>query len=111
MTIDASSINTNEPNRDKHVRSADFLDVENFPNITFRSTGRARDGGRFFVDGELTIRGATRPVTLDVEVNGFTPDPTAVPGVGFSATHRDQSAGLRRQLQRPYTRRQTTRWC
>jgi polyisoprenoid-binding protein YceI len=84
--IDASSINTNEPNRDNHVRSADFLDVENFPNITFRSTAVRSEGGRFFVDGELSIRGATRPVTLDVEVNGFTPDHRGGTRAGFSAS-------------------------
>jgi polyisoprenoid-binding protein YceI len=86
VTIDASSINTNEPNRDNHVRSADFLDVENFPNITFRSTAVRIEGSGFFVDGELTIRGATRPVTLDVEVNGFTLDPYGGTRAGFSAT-------------------------
>jgi len=85
-TIDASSINTNEPNRDNHVRSADFLDVENFPNITFRSTAVRSEGGGFFLDGVLTIRGATRQVTLDVEVNGFTPDPYGGTRAGFSAT-------------------------
>src|SRR5580692_6324731 len=69
VTIDASSVNTNEPTRDNHVRSADFLDVENFPNITFVSTGVRDEQGAFFVDGELTIRGTTRAVTLDVELN------------------------------------------
>jgi polyisoprenoid-binding protein YceI len=86
VTIDATSINTNEPNRDNHVRSADFLDVENFPNITFRSTAVRSEGGEFFIDGELTIRGATRLVTLDVEVNGFTPDPYGGTRAGFSAS-------------------------
>ena len=86
VLIDASSINTNEPNRDNHVRSADFLDVENFPNITFRSTAVRSEGGGFFLDGVLTIRGATRQVTLDVEVNGFTPDPYGGTRAGFSAT-------------------------
>jgi polyisoprenoid-binding protein YceI len=86
VTIDASSINTNEPNRDNHVRSADFLDVEHFPNITFRSTAVRNEGGRFFVDGELTIRGETRPVTLDVEANGFTPDLRGGTRAGFSAS-------------------------
>jgi polyisoprenoid-binding protein YceI len=86
VTIDASSINTNEPNRDNHVRSADFLDVESFPNITFRSTAVRADGNGLFVDGELTIRGATRPVTLDVEGNGFTPDPYGGTRTGFSAS-------------------------
>jgi polyisoprenoid-binding protein YceI len=86
VTIDASSINTNEPNRDNHVRSADFLDVESFPNITFRSTAVRTDGNGLFVDGELTIRGTTRPVTLDVEGNGFTPDPYGGTRTGFSAS-------------------------
>ena len=86
VTIDASSINTNEPNRDNHVRSADFLDVEHFPNITFRSTATRTEGSRFFVDGELTIRGTTRPVTLDAEVNGFTPDLRGGTRVGFSGS-------------------------
>jgi len=86
VTIDASSIGTNEPNRDNHVRSADFLDVEKFPNITFRSTAVRSEHGAYFVDGELTIRGTTRPVTLNVEVNGFTPDPYGGTRAGFSAT-------------------------
>jgi polyisoprenoid-binding protein YceI len=86
VVIEASSVNTNEPNRDNHVRSADFLDVENFPNITFQSTAVRSEGDRFSIDGELTIRGATRPVTLDVEVNGFTPDPYGGTRAGFSAT-------------------------
>ena len=78
--------NTNEPNRDNHVRSADFLDVEHFPNITFRSTAVRSERGAYFVDGELTVRGATRPVTLDMEVNGFTPDPYGGTRAGFSAS-------------------------
>ena len=86
VTIDASSVNTNEPTRDNHVRSADFLDVENFPNITFVSTAVRSDSGDYFVDGDLTIRGTTRPVTLDVELNGFIPDPYGGTRVGFSAT-------------------------
>jgi polyisoprenoid-binding protein YceI len=86
VTIDASSVNTNEPTRDNHVRSADFLDVENFPNITFVSTAVRSDSGAYFVDGNLTIRGTTRPVTLDVELNGFIADPYGGTRVGFSAT-------------------------
>ena len=62
-----------------------FLDVENFPDITFRSTAVRAEGSGFFVDGELTIRGATRPVTLDVELNGFTPDLRGGTRVGFGA--------------------------
>jgi polyisoprenoid-binding protein YceI len=86
VTIDASSVNTNEPNRDNHVRSADFLDVENFPNITFSSTAVRSEGSGYAVDGQLSIRGVTRPVTLDLEVNGFSPDPYGGTRAGFSAS-------------------------
>ena len=85
-TIDAGSINTVQAQRDAHVRSADFLDVESFPNITFRSTAVRSEHGAYFVDGELTIRGTRRPVTLEVEANGFTPDPYGGTRAGFSAT-------------------------
>src|SRR5579863_883546 len=74
VTIDAASVDTHMPVRDNQVRSADFLDVEHFPNITFVSTGVRGENGRNFVDGDLTIRGVTRPVTLDLTVNGFSPD-------------------------------------
>lgn len=68
VTIDASSIDTREPSRDAHLRSADFLDVDNHPTLTFSSTAVRADGDRWKVDGDLTIRGTTRPVTLDVEL-------------------------------------------
>ena len=84
-TIEAASINTNQDQRDDHVRSADFFDVENHPRITFRSTGVRPDGDGFLLDGELTIRGVSRPVTLDLEVNGFGPDPYGGTRAGFSA--------------------------
>jgi polyisoprenoid-binding protein YceI len=86
VTIEVASINTNEPNRDNHVRSPDFLDAEHYPDIKFVSTAIRAERNRYLVDGELTIRGATRPVTLDVEVNGFTPDPYGGTRAGFSAT-------------------------
>jgi polyisoprenoid-binding protein YceI len=86
-TIDASSIDTREPQRDGHLRSADFFDVENHPTITFRSTGiRHLGGDRWAADGELTVRGVTRPVTLDVEFGGITTDPWGGERAGFSAT-------------------------
>lgn len=83
--IEASSIDTNQEQRDAHVRSADFLDVEKYPNITFTSTAVRPRGGDYEVDGELTIRGVTKPVTLELELNGFTPDPYGGTRVGFSA--------------------------
>jgi polyisoprenoid-binding protein YceI len=85
-TIDAGSINTNQEQRDTHVRSADFLDVENHPAITFRSSAVRPAGDHFALDGDLTIRGVTKPVTLELEVNGFTPDPYGGTRAGFSAS-------------------------
>ena len=74
VTIDAASVDTHMPVRDTQVRSADFLDVEHYPNITFASTAVRSEKDGYFVDGDLTIRGVTRPVTLDLTVNGFSPD-------------------------------------
>jgi polyisoprenoid-binding protein YceI len=85
-TIDASTIDTNNEQRDGHIRSADFFDVENHPQWTFRSTGLRADGDDFALDGELTIKGVTRPVTLALEVNGFGPDPFGGTRAGFSAS-------------------------
>jgi polyisoprenoid-binding protein YceI len=85
-TIDLSSVNTGEPNRDNHIRSADFFEVESHPHMTFRSTGVRADGGDFLVDGDLTIRGTTKPVTLKLEVNGFGPDAYGGTRAGFSGT-------------------------
>ena len=66
--IDAGTVSTSEPQRDHHLRSADFLDVGRYPTITFQSTSIASAGEHGYkVDGELTIRGVTRDVTLEVE--------------------------------------------
>src|SRR5690242_11317289 len=66
--IDASSINTRDPQRDTHLKSADFLDATTFPALTFRSTGvRRRADGELSVTGELTIHGVTREVVFQVE--------------------------------------------
>src|SRR6202522_3139989 len=70
-TVDLSSVNTGEPNRDNHIRSADFFEVESHPTLTFQSTGVRPDGDNFLLDRNLTIHGNTRPVTLKLEVNGF----------------------------------------
>ena len=85
-TIDATSINTNQEQRDAHIRSADFLEADQHPQITFRSSQVRPAGNGFAIDGELTIRGVTKTVTLDVEANGFTPDPFGGTRTGFSAT-------------------------
>lgn len=84
-TIQAASIDTRQEQRDAHIRSADFLDTDNHPTITFRSTGLRPNGADFKLDGELTIRGITRPVTLDLELNAIGPDPYGGTRIGLSA--------------------------
>jgi polyisoprenoid-binding protein YceI len=84
--IDASSISTGADDRDAHLRSPDFLDVEQFPAITFRSTGVRRVGDDYLVDGDLTIRDTTKPVTLDLEYHGVATDPWGNSKAMFSAT-------------------------
>ena len=85
-TIKAASIDTRQEQRDEHIRSADFLDVENHPTISFVSTGIRNDGGDFKLDGNLTLHGVTKPVTLGLEINGFGPDAYGGNRVGFSAS-------------------------
>jgi len=83
--IDLSSITTGIEQRDNHLRSSDFFDVETSPKMTFVSTGIRAKGDDFLVDGDLTIRGITKPITLTVEVGGFGPDPYGGYRCGFSA--------------------------
>jgi polyisoprenoid-binding protein YceI len=85
-TIDPNSIDTNNPTRDDDLRSANFFEVDKYPTISYRSTGIRHSEDGFDLDGELTIRGVTRPVTLAVDVNGFTKDPYGGTRAGFSAT-------------------------
>jgi polyisoprenoid-binding protein YceI len=85
-SVDLASVNTAAPDRDNHIRSADFFDIENHPTMTFQSTGIRPDGDSFLLDGDLTIRGITKPVTLKLEVNGFGPDAYGGTRSGFSAT-------------------------
>ncbi|HEY2702628.1 MAG TPA: YceI family protein [Candidatus Dormibacteraeota bacterium] len=85
--IDAASIDTRSPDRDAHLRSADFLDVEHHPTLTFRSTALRHAGGQEWrIDGELTIRGITRPVTLDATYHGSMRDPWGNERLGAHAT-------------------------
>jgi polyisoprenoid-binding protein YceI len=86
VTIDATSINTGNDQRDGHIRSADFFEVENHPTWTYRSTGVRADGDDLVIDGELTIKGVTRSVPLAVEVGGFGPDAFGGIRSGFSAS-------------------------
>jgi polyisoprenoid-binding protein YceI len=84
-TLNAASLDTRTDQRDQHLRSADFLDVEKFPEIKFRSTRIQGGKDSFKLTGDLTIRDVTKPITLDVEFEGATTDPWGGERVGFSA--------------------------
>ena len=84
--IKAASIDTGEPKRDEHLRSADFFDVENHPEITFESTSiEVIDEDEFHVTGDLTMHGVTKPITLHAEVTGTEEDPWGNTRVGLEA--------------------------
>ncbi|GAA4606562.1 YceI family protein [Actinoallomurus liliacearum] len=90
-TIDMTSIDTANAPRDEHLRNADFFEVEQHPTMTYRSTGISPDGDDFLMEGELTLKGVTRPVPLQLEINGFgvdpfAPDPAVGARAGFTAT-------------------------
>ncbi|MFZ3414912.1 YceI family protein [Arthrobacter sp. 3Tela_A] len=84
--IDAASFNSNDANRDAHVKGADFFDVEQFPELRFTATGIEGSGETYKLTGDLTIKGTTRPVTLDVEFNGVAVDPFGATRAGFAGT-------------------------
>ena len=87
VSIDAASINTREEKRDEHLRSGDFLDVANFPAITFvskRVEPAGADSGKLI--GDLTIHGVTREVVLDVDYHGQAKSPWGTTSAGFSAS-------------------------
>jgi polyisoprenoid-binding protein YceI len=83
--IDLSSIDTGAEQRDAHLRSPDFFDTDNHPVMTYRSTGIRAKGDGYVVDGELSLKGVTRNVPLELEINGFGPDPYGGTRAGFSA--------------------------
>jgi polyisoprenoid-binding protein YceI len=84
--IDLSSINTGQEQRDAHIRSADFFEVETYPTMTYKSTGIRVEDGEYVIDGDLTLKGVTRSVPLRLELNGFGPDPYGGVRAGFTAT-------------------------
>jgi polyisoprenoid-binding protein YceI len=90
VEFSAKSLNTGVEQRDQHLHSADFLDVENFPTIAFKSRkiegARAEEGARFKVTGDLTIRGTTREVVLDATYEGRGKDPGGGERLSFNAT-------------------------
>jgi polyisoprenoid-binding protein YceI len=84
-SVDLSSINTGQEQRDAHIRSADFFEVEKYPTMTFVSTGIKPAEEGFVLEGDLTLKGVTKPVAFDLEVSGFGPDAYGGTRVGFSA--------------------------
>lgn len=85
-TIDVNSINTRNEQRDAHVRSADFFDADNHPTATFVSTGVRPDGDDYIVDGDFTLKGVTKPVSLKLEYNGVNPGMGQGAVAGFEAS-------------------------
>jgi polyisoprenoid-binding protein YceI len=84
-TMKAASIDTRSEQRDTHLRSADFLDVEHYPEVTFKSTRIEGTKEEFKLTGDLTIRGTTRPITLDATYEGSGKDPWGGTRASFSA--------------------------
>ncbi|MFJ4174115.1 YceI family protein [Microbacterium sp. NPDC089696] len=84
-SVDVTSVDTKDEGRDQHLRSADFFDSENFPTMDFVSTGARAENGELLVDGDLTIRGITKPVTFEVDFGGFGSDPWGNYKAGASA--------------------------
>ena len=74
-SVDVTSVDTKDEGRDQHLRSAEFFDIETYPTMDFRSTGVRLEDGDFLVDGDLTIRGITKPATFSLDFGGFGTDP------------------------------------
>ena len=86
VQIEAASINTRDDRRDAHLRSPDFLDAEQFPYLTFKSNKvEVKDAAEGRIHGDLTIKGVTRPVVLEVEYNGQARNPYGLTSAGFTA--------------------------
>ncbi|HEY2029273.1 MAG TPA: YceI family protein [Myxococcales bacterium] len=87
IEIDPASVDTADAQRDGHLRSADFFDVEKFPKATFKSTKVTSNGdGKLTIAGDLTVHGVTKPVTLAATYEGAGKDPWGGERIGFSAT-------------------------
>lgn len=86
IEIDTASVDTNHAERDKHIRSGDFLDVDKYPTATFASTGFVATESGAMISGDLTIRGVTKPVNFEVTKVGEGADPWGGYRVGFTGT-------------------------
>jgi polyisoprenoid-binding protein YceI len=84
-TVKTASFDSGDANRDGHVKGPDFFDVENFPEMTFRATSVEGDGEDYTLTGDLTIRGVTKPIELEVEFTGVAVDPFGATRAGYSA--------------------------
>lgn len=84
-TVQTASFDSGDANRDAHVRGPEFFDVEKYPEMTFHATGIEGDGEDYTLTGDLTIRGVTKPVELEVEFTGIAVDPFGATRAGFSA--------------------------
>ncbi|AIM37531.1 hypothetical protein KO02_13150 [Sphingobacterium sp. ML3W] len=86
LTIQTASITTKNEQRDEHLKSADFFDVATNPTITFHATSSKKDGDDIKLTGDLTIKGITKSITVDVEFGGVAKDPWGNEKVGYTAT-------------------------
>jgi polyisoprenoid-binding protein YceI len=84
--VKMATIDTGNQMRDDDLRGSNFFDIATYPKMTFTSTGLRPDGGTFLLDGDITIRGVTRPVTFTLELGGFGADPYGGTRAGFSAS-------------------------
>ena len=85
-TVDVASVNTNQPQRDDHLRTSDFFAIDEFPTMTFVSTGLRHDGEDFYLDGDLTLRGVTKPISIKGEFGGIITDGYGQTKAGASGT-------------------------
>jgi polyisoprenoid-binding protein YceI len=85
-SVDMASVDTGDTGRDEHLRTSDFFDIADHPTMTFRSTSLTGSGEEYQLDGDLTIRGVTRPVSFALEIGGVGKDPWGNTRAGFTAT-------------------------
>jgi polyisoprenoid-binding protein YceI len=86
LTVELNSINTGNEDRDNDLRSSNYFEADKYPTMTYRVTDLRADGDRYVADGELTVKDITKPVPLQVEFHGISPDPWGGTRAGLSAT-------------------------